>query len=303
MRHELVKLLKQRIRREYFSPAFQSARFHSNQYLDEHLKNRTEQRRREMLTRKAKILKGNLAFMPLVVLLAALGFRMEAAKTNKIFRLLRSTTSVIVLLLSSSFISYSVEGSVVVATITYINARCIFFTLIIIYIRNVVPKAHLRKVFKCLDNIDLRLHSLDVRIKGDESKWLVRVMLLLIAVVAFSSFAIDFYNDKAINVGQLIHAMLVFVLSVKILFYCMLCASIKVRFRALIKYLKDSKSTPTQAMIVATTKRVDTSSAAGNLSQLKGVSLIYDEVLEVISLVNESFSTILSFAFGELCLG
>ncbi|CRK99315.1 CLUMA_CG012766, isoform A [Clunio marinus] len=83
----------------------------------------------------------------------------------------------------------------------------------------------------------------------------------------------------------------------------MLCASIKVRFIALIKHLKEIKSSQTSFVVnTTTTKYIAVTKSIEKLSQLKEVSLIYDEVLEIILLLNESFSTLLSFAFGTLFL-
>ena len=260
-----------------------------------------------------KALNGNLAFVPLVLLLKILGFHLEEdGMKNKIFRSLHTVSLVIVMLLASPFIEYNINGSVVVATITYINARCIYLTLIIIYIRTVFSRRKsLRGVFKCLNNIDLKLQTtFHIKIKDDDSKWFIRVMLLLLFIGAFCSFAFEcFNNDKILfNVGQFVHASIVFILSVKILFYCMLCASIKLRFKALIKYLRDMKSSrdndvdnggvngEKHGKIVVTTP----AATIINISQLKEISLLYDEVLEIISLMNESFATLLSFSFGEI---
>lgn len=245
-----------------------------------------------------EVLKGNLAFMPLVLVLNILGFRLGDANENKIFRSVHAVSVVILLLSVSPLIEYRVNSSVVVATITYINARCIYLTLIIIYIRNVpASRKSLRELFKCFDNIDRRLReTFDMEIKDDDSKWFMRVMLLLLFIGAFCSFALECLNDKMFNVGHFVRATLVFILSVKILFYCMLCASIKLRFRTLIKYLRDSKSKQANAGKFVVT----TLSGSGNMSQLREAALIYDEVLEIISLMNESFATLLSFTFGEI---
>lgn len=244
--------------------------------------------------------------MPLILVVAALGFRLESAK-NKKYKILRATHSgfaLLLLLVVSPLIRYSVVGSVVVATITYINSRCIYFTLIIIYIRSMIARKALRSVFKCLDNIDRRLQTtFNMKIKDDDSKWFVRVMLLVLFISAFGRSAFEWLNDGLFNVGQFVHAMLVFILSVKISLYCMLCASIKVRFKTLIKYLRDSKSSrqqQQQQQKAKPTKYVTTVRGIGNVSQVKEISLIYDEVLEIISLLNESFSALLSAAFGEL---
>lgn len=245
-----------------------------------------------------KVLKGNLAFMPLVLVLNILGFRLGDANENKIFRVVHAVSVVILLLVVSPFIEYHVNSGVVVATITYINARCILLTLIIIYIRNVpARRKSLRDLFTCFDNIDQRLRqTFDMKIKDDDSKWFMRVMLLLLFIGAFCSIALECLDDKMFNVGHFVHATLVFILSVKILFYYMLCASIKLRFRTLIKYLRDSKSKQANAGKFVVT----TLSGSGNMSQLREVALIYDEVLEIISLMNESFATLLSFTFGEI---
>lgn len=255
---------------------------------------------RKMFSRKKQVLKGNLAFMPLVVLVEFLGFHVEA-QSNKVFRLIQSSTLLILLLIVSHFIRFNVGTNAVVATIAYTNTRCIYFALIIIYIRNMIATESLGKVFKCFDNIDLRLQrTFDIKIKCDDSKW-IYVTLLLLFTSAFSSLAFECYNDKTFNVGQLVHAMLVFILSVKILYYCMFCASIKLRFKALIKYLKDIKSSQTLFAAEAKATKYVAAKSIRNVSQLKEISLIYDELLEIILLLNESFSSLLSFAFGEWC--
>lgn len=253
-----------------------------------------------MFSREREILKGNLAFMPLVLLDGFFGFPLEDAKKNKVFGLLHSLSLLVVLFLMSGFIQYNVGESVVVATIAYINARCIYFTLIIIYIRNVLAgRKSLREVFKRFDNIDLRLQTaFSIKIKENDSKWFMRIMLLLLFISAFCSFVFECFNDKMFNVGHFIQSMLVFILSSKILFYCMLCASIKVRFKTLIKYLNDSKST--QAMLVARTTKYVAAKSVVTVWQVKEISLIYDEVLEIILLLNESFSALLSAAFGKM---
>ena len=234
--------------------------------------------------------------MPLLVLVGFLGFNLE--NRCKVLRVIHLSLLMIMLLFVSHFIRYNVGTSVVVATIVYTNTRCIYFALIIIYIRNMIARKSLLKVFKYFDNIDLRLQTIfNIKIKCDESKWFIRVMLLLLFASAFLSFAFEHYNDKMFNVGQLVHAMLVFILSVKILYYCMLCASIKLRFKTLIKYLKDSKSS--QTMFAAKATKIVATKSIGNVSQLKEISLIYDELLEIILLLNESFSTLLSFSSGE----
>jgi hypothetical protein len=234
--------------------------------------------------------------MPLLLLVEFLGFHLETR--SKVLRLIHTTTLLILLLIVSHFIRYNVGTSVVVATIAYTNSRCIYFALIIIYIRNMIAMKSVRRVFKCFDNIDLRLQTtFDIKIKCDDSKWFIRVVLLLLFASALLSLALEYYNDKMLHVGQLVHAMLVFILSVKILYYCMFCASIKLRFEALIKYLKDRKSS--QTMFAAKATKYIAAKSIENVSQLKEISLIYDELLEIILLLNESFSSLLSFAFGE----
>jgi type IV secretory pathway VirB2 component (pilin) len=303
MRHELVKLLKQR---KMFRPSVSLRALKESADEDD-----DERANGKMLTRMKRILNGNLAFLPVLVLLAVLGFRCDAGKGNKIFRLLYSLTMLIVVLVSSAVIRFSTSESVVVGTIDYINARCMHYTLIIIHIRNVLSRKSLRSAFKCFDNIDRSLQtSFDVRIKDDESKWFVRSMLLLLAFSAFSGPAFDLYNGEAFNVGQFAHAVLVFVLSVKILLYCMLCAGIKRRFIALIQHLRAGKSSQSSTVAVGglqtTTeawKTVVGATPVGSVSQLKEISLMFDEVLDVISLMNEAFSTLLSTGFGELWEG
>lgn len=240
-----------------------------------------------------------MAFLPLVLLHSFFGFPLKNSKRNKMFRLLYLSALLATLFLMSGFIQDGDEGNVVVATIAYINSRCIYFTLIIIYIRNVLARKSLREVFKRFDNIDLRLQTtFGIKIKENDSKWFIRIMLLLLFISASCSFVFQCLNSKMFNVGHFIHAMLVFILSVKILFYCMLCASIKVRFKTLIKYLNSSKST--EAMLVARKTKYVAAKSIVSVSQVKEISLIYDEVLEIILLLNESFSALLSAAFGKM---
>lgn len=252
-----------------------------------------------MFTRRKEILKGNVAFMPLVFLVALFGFHLENAKKNKIFRLLHSVTLLIVLFLVSPFIVYNLRASGVVATIAYINARCIYWTLIMIYMSSLLPGGKsLLSVFKCFDNIDLKLvNAFDMKIKerGDSKQRFIPVMLLLLTISAFSSFAFECWKDKMFNVGQFIHATIVFVLSVKISFYCTLCTSIKARFQTLIKCLKDSESRHTSLEVKCVASKLD-------VSHIKEISLIYDEALEIIEIMNDSFSTLLGAAFGEMNL-
>lgn len=249
-----------------------------------------------MWSKERESLKGNLAFMPLLFVLKLFGFCLDAR--SKSFQLIHTVAVVIVLLLVSPTLNYDVNGcqSVVVAVIGYISSRCIYLTLIILCIRNVLSRRNSwQEIFKRLDNIDLRLQTtFNIKIKGDNSKWFVRVMLVVLFIVAFCSFTLRSFVDETFNVGQLILAMLVFILSVKITFYCMLCASIKLRFETLIKYLKDIKSTDEgKGKIVVSTK------ISGDMTLVREISSIYDEVLEIILLMNDSFSTLLSFGFGE----
>lgn len=250
----------------------------------------------EMFTRRKKILKGNVAFTPLVLLLALFGFHLENAERNKIFRLLQSVILFLALLVVSPFIVYKVHANVVVATIACINASCLYWTSIILYTRSLFPRRgkSLLSVFDCIDNIDRKLStSFDIKIK--DGKCFIPVMLLLLAISAFASFAFECWNDKMLNVGQFVNAMLVFVLSVKIAFYCTLCASIKARFQALIKYMKDSKSRQTALAVKCVASKLD----IVDVTSIKEISLIYDEVLEIISTLNDSFSTLLAAAFGK----
>lgn len=139
------------------------------------------------------------------------------------------------------------------------------------------------------------------------------------------------------NVGQFLHVMLVFVLSVEISFYCMICASIKARFIALHKYLRQrtessetfkaaaaaaaTMSSRRTMMMMATSKPneklefvssqfsnasnvIEVASRSGNddddaIAELKSISRIYDEVLGIVVQMNESFSLLLSISFGK----
>jgi hypothetical protein len=268
-----------------------------------------KKKKKEKMLFGKRILNRNLAFVPLILLLQFFGFYLDRPNRKKFLQLIHSASVLAVLCFLSPYVGQSIKdidsGGIVVSTITYINTRCIHFALIIIYIRNtLLERKSLWGVFKCFDNIDLRLKSsFNVEIKDDDSKWFMRVMLSLLIISAFGSFAFEYFSSaKAFNVGQFLHAMLVFILSVKISFYCMLCASIKLRFKAMIKYLKDAKSsqtTTTTLFVAKTTAKYVATKSFVNVSQVKEISLIYDETLKIILLLNESFSTLLSFAFGK----
>lgn len=279
-----------------------------------------------MLLKKWELLKGNVALLPLVILLNALGFHLEKGKRN-VFGLIHSSFFIIALLLSGILIYNKIDyaDGVVVSTIFYINCSCIYFTLIIISFNNMFPKERrLWDAFKCFDNIDVTIQTtFHIKCNSEIKKqsnvkrrqcWsgILKVTSLFLLIGAFvmastSILLLEYLNhhQHGFNAGRCIHAIMVFILSVKISFYCMLVHCIKARFNTLNKYLRQIESSQMEMKAAERTtkiiraKKLFVSESVRQVSQLKELSLIYDEMLEIISLLNDSFSTLLSFAFSK----
>lgn len=310
--------------------------------------------------------KDNLAFMPFVHFLNIIGIdllKTSDGKTNKSARFLHSTLVLSCIILSTWLLSDDAGGAggeiksatanIVVRAITCINNRCINFTFIIVYAASAIESArkskrHTSNVFEHFHRIDTCLKRLDERISSRTSgklivtsKWFAQILLLMLLLGTHCRFVSECFNDKMFDVGQFLHVMLVFILSVEISFYCMICASIKARFIALHKYLRQrtraeaavvksresfaAAGTPRRTIIMMATSKphemkpneklefVSSQSSdvlqvvvAGNeaandeMMEFKSISSIYDGVLEIIALMNESFSLLLSVSFGKI---
>lgn len=257
---------------------------------------------------------------------------------NKICALIHSTSFLIVLVLSGIFTAPYLEnnidyygekkmgnatatGSVVVTTISYINFTCIYLTLLIISLKSVFAasseRKRLWKIFKCFDNIDAVLQtSFTIKCNEKSRMFVIVILLLLFLISASAALIVDsqrFNLNKKFTAGRCIYGTLVYVLGVEISFYCMLVRCIEARFRPLCKYLLRENKTKedddddvdggggkksSHVEIESTTKLIVTVNAR-QVSRMEEISLIYDEMLEIISLLNDSFSTLLSSAFSK----
>lgn len=282
---------------------------------------------------KRELFESSSAFKPLILFLNAFGLHQKKDEKNKIFALIHSTSFLIGVLLAGILTFYlennidynaSDDGakSVVVTTISYINCTCIYLTLIIVSLKNIFASRErsLWRIFKCFDNIDVLLQT-SFSIKcSEESRMFITIILLLLLLFLISASAaiveVQHFNlNNKFNAGRCIYAMMVYILSVEISLYCMLVNSIKARFCPLSKYLREENkrgdddnendgSKSSHVEIEPTTiikpKLIVTESVRQVVSRLEEeISLIYDEILEIISLLNESFSTLLSSAFSE----
>lgn len=282
---------------------------------------------------KRELFESSSAFKPLILFLNAFGLHQKKDEKNKIFALIHSTSFLIGVLLAGILTFYlennidynaSDDGakSVVVTTISYINCTCIYLTLIIVSFKNIFASRErsLWRIFKCFDNIDVLLQT-SFSIKcSEESRMFITILLLLLLLFLISASAaiveVQHFNlNNKFNAGRCIYAMMVYILSVEISLYCMLVNSIKARFCPLSKYLREENkrgdddnendgSKSSHVEIEPTTiikpKLIVTESVRQVVSRLEEeISLIYDEILEIISLLNESFSTLLSSAFSE----
>lgn len=310
-------------------------------------------------------LKDNLAFMPFLYFFNIIGIDLlrTSGKDNKISRFVHSTlmlSSIILLIWLLSDDDVDVDGgegddekksvtttaNIVVGAITCINNSCINLTFIIVYascmIKSARKSTHSQiSIFEHFNRIDTYLKSFEsINSRTTKkliitSKCFVQILFLVLFIGTHCRFVGESFNDKTFNVGQFLHVMLVFILSVEILFYCMICASIKARFIALHKYLRrrtrrksseifDSPtiSTGNRRLMMVTSKSHDNernenfkyvssqsdalqmNATVGNINndeiaKFKNISRIYDEVLQIISQMNESFSVLLSVVFGE----
>jgi hypothetical protein len=232
-----------------------------------------------------------------------------------------------------------VNDDVVLSAIYCINCTCIYFTLIIISFHNMFlfafddysdenkkdgddARVSLWKVFECFNNIDVAMCAIFSSTSSSSSAVAnainynfsaVRehsrtILLLLISVLAsVSVFIVEYFNHKNFLIN-LIFALLAFVLCVKISLYCLLVHNIKARIEFLNEYLRDIKSNCVETdnnfshngtMKTANTKLLLVVINVRQLSQFRNMSLIYDEMVEIISLLNNSFSALLSSAFSK----
>lgn len=118
------------------------------------------------------------------------------------------------------------------------------------------------------------------------------LLILLFLVSVFVPFLSNYEVEK-FSFVQGFYSIFVFIFAIKIAYYCLLVESIKesiLLFKKKHQISTDVKRKTTKLILTANVR---------NVSQLEEVSMIYDEILQIISLLNESFSTLLSFAFSK----
>lgn len=254
-----------------------------------------------------KLFESNTAssLRPLIFFLNIFGFHLRDEK-NKFYSLLHATLFLIALVMSGIFTfyfensDYSDDKNIVVRMISYINCSCIFITLIIVSIKNVFEcgRSNLWNIFKCFRNIDAATATLKTSTSNEQSRMFVFLILVVLFVISFAATTLMDVHDYKFNWWRCVYALLVYILGVKISLYCMLVHAIKTRFLSLSKYLnEENKRKSTDVEIETTTKLILTESLG--VSKLEEICLIYDEVLQIISLLNESFSTLLSSSFSK----
>jgi hypothetical protein len=193
-----------------------------------------------------------------------------------------SSTAFIIALLLSGFLVFenmTTTSDIVLSSISHINCTCIFFTLIISFLHNMLAgvggarsggrRTKAEEALECMESMGMQ----------SDSRMLFVLLMLLLLISAASNLT----DYEHFSTSQCIIAAQTFALSSKILLYCALVRCTKSQFESLNKCLQSAE-----------TRRERT-----QVSQLKEISVIYDKVLKIISLLNESFSSLLSFAFGE----
>lgn len=251
-----------------------------------------------------KNLKNNLAFLPVILLLNFLGLAHLTNGSRKIFSLLYSAFCLVLLLIAGIFIEYDRQNTIVVGTVTYITVNCIYFSTIFLYCRKtfLASNEDLSEIFENFYAIDSMLQA-TFNIKRLQnicpSQKSVGALITVLLMASFGNFIFKILQYGQVDIWQGIHAMLVFIFSLEILLYCMLCASIKNRFRTLIQYLSDTKPSHSTTMTTFVGS-LNLNDIAVKMSQFKDISMIYDRVLEIIVALNESFSALLGLAFGKI---
>jgi hypothetical protein len=184
-------------------------------------------------------------------------------------RVLHSTAFAIALLLSGFLIYQNMTATttsdIVLSSISHINCTCIFFTLIISFLHNMfVRKASMDGHNNDENDGELRL-------------LFVPALLLLLLISAASNLAEHF------TVSQCIIAAHTFLMHTKALLYCALVRRTKSQIDAVSERLRNAEINRRRTQV----------------SQLREISVIYDRVLERISLLNGAFSSLLSCAFSK----
>jgi hypothetical protein len=144
------------------------------------------------------------------------------------------------------------------------------------------------------------LHHVDIILKAfhytndpkSHSGFSVQILILVLFISISPLLLILNFLNKNFNMGQCIYLMLVLILSVEIIIYTMLVGSIKARFMLLKAYLEDKKS---ESLVID----IRGLFSSPILPCFREISMIYDEMLEVISVLNESFSILLSFTLSK----
>ena len=234
-------------------------------------------------------------------LLNTLVFNLKRNK-SKFYDIFFSTSFLIVVGFSGIFalLSDYQEDNFIVTTISLINFTCIFSTLIFISIKNILfaftEKYKIFDTSKCFDAIDETLQDTfaEKPLKGNSRLKHSLTILLIFSITVVATFVrkSEFLErEKEFYLFRCIYAFFVCSLGVKISAYCMLVKSIKTKFDFLRKHETGAKLIDGENV-----EKVKKLIYPSNLQQF---SSIYDETLEIISFLNDSFSPMLSTGLSK----
>ena len=249
-----------------------------------------------MFSRKKELLKGNVPFLPFIIFINAFGFHLEKGK-SKIFGLIHTISLLIAILTSGFFIYMNIDYTrdKIISSIYCINCSCIYITTIMVSFHNVFMKnrKNFWDVMEHLYHVDILLKAFHYKNNPkSHSAFSVQILILVLFISISPLLLILNFLNKNFNMGQCIYLMLVLILSVEIIIYTMLVGNIKARFMLLKSYLEDKKS---ESLVID----IRGLFSSPFLPSFREISMIYDEMLEIISVLNESFSVLLSFTLSK----
>lgn len=213
---------------------------------------------------------------------------------NKKLDGLYSACILIGLLLSGSSVYANINETfnLVIKIILYINYSSLFITLIFVYFQCFVMKK--REIIKKLSECFGKIYNILGSNYFDCSKSL-KLSTSIVLSCFILIFASDFFCNGIVSYAQCIFVIFSLVLTLEILFYCMLVDRLEFICHSVKKYLRSINFVHVEnkkgKLLLTDNLR--------QMSQLNKLSMIYDEVLEIISLLNSSFSVLLSFALSK----
>lgn len=234
-----------------------------------------------------------MPFFLFITFVNVFGFHLEKGGRRRIFGLIHSVSFLIAILTSGIFIYMNIDyrRDKIVSSIYYINYGCILATILATFLDMAVlnKRRHFPDILENLFLIDDFLRDLPSTrsISKNNFDYSLRIISIIIYFIIFAFLLIVSLLQSA-NLGQCIYFMLVFILIGKIFIYWMLVENIERRFVGLKAFFNHDVDYDKKESVISRKEL--------NLSK---VSLIYDKFLEAISMLNECFSTMLSFVFSK----